>query len=85
MKIKLKDTTQIILIPENIQDKVWLATFMKEIDKEDEIGNMELTFDYGTSRGTADPKIVGVYNERIGDIEIEYQDINGLEINCYNL
>jgi len=83
MKIELIETDQIKLIPETIQDKVWLTLFMRDAIKECS-KHMELEFEKNPEAdwkggGYADPKKVGIFDEpEVKDID--FSEITELSI-----
>jgi len=85
MKIELIETKQIKLIPETIQDKVWLTLFMRDateqIFKCTEFEFKKQPEADWCGSGFADAKKVGVFDELNG-IDVDYSDIT--ELSIYN-
>ncbi|MFA6018558.1 MAG: hypothetical protein WC776_05275 [Patescibacteria group bacterium] len=90
MKIELFETNEIKIIPETLQDKVWLTLFMRDAsDNQFCKRHMELSFEKGSdadhrTSGYADPKKVGAFYERKG-AEIDFSEISGLTIYNHNI
>lgn len=83
MKIELQETNEIKIIPETIQDKVWLTLFMRDAIKECS-KHMELSFEKSPDAdwkggGYADSKKVGVFTEGEGK-DVEFSEITELSI-----
>jgi len=83
MKIELIETSQIKLIPETIQDKVWLTLFMRDAIEECS-KHMGLEFEKNPEAewkggGCADPKKVGIFDEKFKE-EIKKSQYQNLAV-----